>query len=209
MFLAGFVFPGSNLNSVMHNPAGCEIERGTAVPAAALWSMPPRLDSLEPKLRELFHGLEVRAGAFKTAAAQGCGLKDEGGAVADDQDLPVLDGAVLRSMADEAGPAVAQAFIDEFLQLLPVRAATILRGLAGEDPAAAVEGLVSLKVTSAMAGALRLEGYCQKLEHALKHGHRPDQIAVKAVLFANIRLLVREATRQGYLPGLRPDAPEG
>jgi len=30
-------------------------------------------------LRELFHGLEVNAGVFKTAAPQGCGHGDEGG----------------------------------------------------------------------------------------------------------------------------------
>ena len=128
--------------------------------------------------------------------------------VADEQDLPVLDSRVLRSLADEANAGVAQAFIDDYLQLLPVRAATILRGLASEDQADAIEGLVSLRVTSAMAGALRLEGYCRKLEHALKLGHRPDPAAVKAVLFANIRLLVREARRQGYLPSQRPDSQE-
>jgi hypothetical protein len=119
-----------------------------------------------------------------------------------------LDGAVLRSLADEAGRAVAQAFFEEYLQLLPVRAAAILRGLASDEPASAVEPLVSLRVTSAMAGGLRLEEYCQKLEQAVKRGHRPDPVAVKAVLFANIRLLVREATRQGYLPGRRPTGPE-
>jgi len=129
-------------------------------------------------------------------------------AVADDQDLPVLDSRVLLSLADEANPGVAQAFFDDYLQLLPVRAATILRGLASEDQADAIEGLVSLRVSSAMAGALRLEGYCRKLEHVLKHGHRPDPAAVKAVLFANIRLLVREARRQGHLPSQRPDSPE-
>jgi HPt (histidine-containing phosphotransfer) domain-containing protein len=135
-------------------------------------------------------------------------MKTREAAVADDQDLPVLDSRVLRSLADEAGPPVAQAYIDDYLQLLPVRAATILRGLAAEDQTDAIEGLVSLRVTSAMAGALRLEGYCRKLEQALKHGHRADPAAVKAVLFANIRLLVREARRQGHLPSQRPDAPE-
>jgi hypothetical protein len=51
-----------------------------------------------------------------------------------------------------------------------------------------------------MAGAQRLEAYCGTLENALKHGHAPDIAAVKAVLFANIRLVVREASRRGHLP---------
>ncbi len=139
---------------------------------------------------------------------RGAAMETREAAVADDQDLPVLDSHILRSLADEANPGVAQAFFDDYLQLLPVRAATILRGLASEDQADAIEGLVSLRVTSAMAGALRLEGYCRKLEHALTQGHRPDPTAVKAVLFANIRLLVREARRQGHLPSQRPDSPE-
>jgi HPt (histidine-containing phosphotransfer) domain-containing protein len=127
--------------------------------------------------------------------------------VADDHELPVLDSSTLRSMADEAGLRTAQTFMDEYLQLLPKRAASVMRGLAGEDPAPALEALVSLKVTSAMAGALRLEGYCHKLEQALKRGHRPDPATVKAVLFANIRLLVREAARQGHLPAQQPNGP--
>src|SRR5688572_26445883 len=45
------VFPGSNLNSVMHNPAGCEIE-GPQLSRRRCWrDIPPAVDSLEPKLR--------------------------------------------------------------------------------------------------------------------------------------------------------------
>ncbi|GAA1259527.1 Hpt domain-containing protein [Arthrobacter pascens] len=204
-----FVFPGSNLNSVMHNPPE-EKSRN----AAAGMTLGPGFTclgkySLDPNMRELFHGLEVHARAFKEPhSSVAAPNRPRRTAVADDQDLPPLDSGVLRSLADEAGPTAAQAFIEEYLQLLPIRAASILRGLASEDPKSAVEPLVSLKVTSAMAGGLRLEEYCQKLEHALKRGHRPDPVAVKAVLFANIRLLVREATRQGYLPSHRPESPE-
>ncbi|MBT2523379.1 hypothetical protein [Arthrobacter sp. ISL-28] len=127
--------------------------------------------------------------------------------MADDHQLPVLDSAALQSMADEAGLRTAQTFFDEYLQLLPKRAASVMRGLAAEDPASALEALVSLRVTSAIAGALRLEGYCRKVEQALRRGHKPDPAAVKAVLFANIRLLVREAARQGHLPAQQPNGP--
>lgn len=52
--------------------------------------------------------------------------------------------------------------------------------------------------------ALRLEGYCRDLESALTRGHRPLASAVKAVLFANIRLVVTDAARHGHLsPGAK------
>lgn len=51
----------------------------------------------------------------------------------DDQNLQVLDGAALKVLEDEAGEAVTR-FLEDYLLMLPARAARILRGLAGEDP---------------------------------------------------------------------------
>lgn len=167
------------------------------------------ISTLDRNLRELFHGLEVLTGVCKepcSSVAAPFGI--QGAAVSDENDVPVLDCGMLQSLADEAGPTAAQTFMEEYLQMLPVRAAKILRGLASHDPDSAAEALVSLRATSAMAGALRLEKYCRDLERALNRGHWPDPKAAKAVLFANIRLLVREATRQGHLPRPRPWGPE-
>jgi hypothetical protein len=117
-----------------------------------------------------------------------------------DQDLPVLDDGALQDLKEEAGEAVAQQFMEEYLVMLPVRAAKIFKGLTRGDTETTLEAIISLRVTSGMAGARRLESYCGGLESALKHGHSPDMTAVKAVLFANIRLVVREASRRGHLP---------
>ena len=116
------------------------------------------------------------------------------------QDLPVLDDGALQDLKDEAGEAVALQFMEEYLVMLPVRAAKIFKGLIRGDIETTLEAIISLKVSSGMAGARRLEFYCGSLESALKHGHTPDMAAVKAVLFANIRLVVREASRRGHLP---------
>jgi len=116
------------------------------------------------------------------------------------QDLPVLDDGALQDLKEEAGDAVAQQFMEEYLVMLPVRAAKIFKGLTRGDTETTLEAIISLRVSSAMAGARRLESYCAGLESALKHGHSPDMTAVKAVLFANIRLVVREASRRGHLP---------
>ncbi|MDQ0865586.1 Hpt domain-containing protein [Arthrobacter globiformis] len=119
-------------------------------------------------------------------------------------DIPVLDAGPLQVLSAEVGPAFAEAFIDDYLQMLPERASKILRALAGGDPRMAADAVVSLRATSAMAGALRLERCCKELESRIRRGQRLEPDAVRAVLYANIRLLVREAGRQGYLPQSRP-----
>jgi histidine phosphotransfer protein HptB len=116
------------------------------------------------------------------------------------QDLPVLDDGALQVLRDEAGADAAQQFMEEYLVMLPVRAAKIFKGLTRGDTETTLDAITSLRVSSGMAGAQRLEAYCGTLENALKHGHAPDITAVKAVLFANIRLVVREASRRGHLP---------
>ncbi|MGN7250186.1 Hpt domain-containing protein [Arthrobacter sp. SAFR-014] len=116
------------------------------------------------------------------------------------EDVPVLDAGPLQVLAAEVGPAFAEAFIDDYLQMLPDRASKILRALASGDARLAADAVVSLRATSAMAGALRLERCCKELESRIRRGQRLEPDAVRAVLYANIRLLVREAARQGHLP---------
>jgi HPt (histidine-containing phosphotransfer) domain-containing protein len=116
------------------------------------------------------------------------------------EDIPVLDAGPLQVLAAEVGPAFAEAFIDDYLQMLPDRASKILRALASGDARMAADAVVSLRATSAMAGALRLERCCKELESRVRRGQRLEPDAVRAVLYANIRLLVREAGRQGHLP---------
>ncbi|MFF2317356.1 Hpt domain-containing protein [Arthrobacter sp. NPDC058097] len=124
------------------------------------------------------------------------------------EDIPVLDAGPLQTLAAEVGPAFAEAFIDDYLQMLPDRASKILRALTGGDPRMAADAVVSLRATSAMAGALRLERCCKELESRIRRGQRLEPDAVRAVLYANIRLLVREAGRQGYLPQSRAKGQE-
>lgn len=118
----------------------------------------------------------------------------------EDQSLPVLDGAALKDLEDEAGEAVTRRFVEDYLLMLPARAARILKGLAGEDPEPGGQALMSLRVTSAMAGALRLESLCGDLERALESGRSPGPVAVKTVLFGNIRLVIHAAAGLGYFP---------
>lgn len=124
------------------------------------------------------------------------------------EDIPVLDAGPLQVLAAEVGPAFAEAFMDDYLQMLPERASKILRALAGGDARIAADAVVSLRATSAMAGALRLERCCRELESRIRRGQRLEPDAIRAVLYANIRLLVREAGRQGHLPRSKPKGQE-
>lgn len=118
----------------------------------------------------------------------------------DEQSLPVLDGTTLRVLKDEVGEGASRRFVEEYLLMLPTRAARVLKGFAGEDAEPASQALISLRVTSAMVGALRLEGLCADLERALEGGVSPGPVSVKTALFANIRLVVHAAALEEYFP---------
>lgn len=122
----------------------------------------------------------------------------------EDQNLPVLDSSALTVLKDEAGEDISRRFVEEYLLMLPTRADRILKGLTGEDPEPAIQALISLRVASAMAGALRLEGVCDDLKRALERGQRPAAVFVKIVLVGNIRLVVDAAAVQGYFPAHPP-----
>lgn len=119
--------------------------------------------------------------------------------VQDGEETLVLDSGPLRDLAEDAGCNVAQGFFDDYLQTLPVRFGRILGMLADEELQPVRDAVVSLKVASAMAGALRLESYSLDLERRLVTGSRPDASAVKAALYSNIQLILHEARRQGHL----------
>lgn len=95
---------------------------------------------------------------------------------------------------------MSRRFVEEYLLMLPTRAAKIFNSLTGTDPEPANEALISLRVTSAMAGALRLRTFCCDLKRALKRGESPAAVSVRPLLFANIWLVVDAAAGLGYCP---------
>lgn len=125
---------------------------------------------------------------------------NQGDAVGEDQSLPVLDSAVLRALQDEAGEGVSRRFVEEYRLLLTTRAAKILNCLTATDPKPANEALISLRVTSAMAGALRLRSFVTIWNERLKGGESPPAACVKPLLFANMWLMVHAAAGLGYRP---------
>lgn len=71
------------------------------------------------------------------------------------------------ALVQTTGEGVSRRFVEEYLLMLPTRAAKIFNCLTGTDPEPANKALIILRVTSAMAGALRLRTFCYDLKRAL------------------------------------------
>lgn len=86
--------------------------------------------------------------------------------------LGALSPATFCKLADELdNVSGAVNFVSTFLELLPMRVARILRAIQGNNDMAAMEAVLSLKVTSTMAGAHTMADVCARLESALKDGN--------------------------------------
>ncbi|MBT2522383.1 Hpt domain-containing protein [Arthrobacter sp. ISL-28] len=120
-----------------------------------------------------------------------------------DESLPVLDPAPLTVLVDDAGDTAAQRFFSEYLDLLPARVSKVIGGLTSSDVAASRDAVVSLKVTSAMAGAVRMEHYCRQLEERLAARRLPDAAAVLIGMSKTSRLILHEGGR------VQPETPTG
>jgi HPt (histidine-containing phosphotransfer) domain-containing protein len=102
---------------------------------------------------------------------------------------PVLTPDGLRLLTEDVGAETARAFLIAYLGLLPARADAIVDKFAGGDVDGARKAVSSLHATSSMAGALRLEDYCQSLQQQLSAGRIPTAGTVKVELDENVSLL--------------------
>jgi hypothetical protein len=131
---------------------------------------------------------------------------------APNQSVPDYDPLKLMVLAHEAGETAAQRFLDDYLGLLPRRQDRILAELSKGEMEEAMDAVVSLKVTSSMVGAIRLNGYCQQLQDQLTVGNIADAAAVAADLAvlvpAFIRAVKEPTTPVSILDGRLPVLPQ-
>lgn len=80
---------------------------------------------------------------------------------------PVLDAQHLEKLAEESSWEVAESFVAEYTALLPRRVDRIVRTVTVRDRDIAMDASLSLKTTSWLAGALRMNQLCRELELAL------------------------------------------
>ncbi|GAB3518061.1 Hpt domain-containing protein [Arthrobacter monumenti] len=97
--------------------------------------------------------------------------------------LGALSPATFCKLADELDNiSGAVNFITTFLELLPRRVTRILQAVQSSNDLEAMEAVLSLKVTSAMAGAHSMEELCVLLETALNSGNSAEASRATAEL---------------------------
>ena len=100
------------------------------------------------------------------ASAAGAALPQEAAGL-----LPLVDAAVLEELEDElAGSGLAQRFARDYAAMWDQRYARLAAAVDGQDRASALDAVISLKITSAMVGGLRLAKLAELLESVIRLG---------------------------------------
>ena len=85
--------------------------------------------------------------------------------------LPLVDAAVLEELEDElAGSGLAQRFARDYAAMWDQRYARLAAAVDQQDSASALDAVISLKITSAMVGGLRLAKLAELLEAVIRMG---------------------------------------
>lgn len=97
--------------------------------------------------------------------------------------LPLVDPGVLANMeADVDDPAIAQRFARDYAHIWESRYRRLAAAFEAQDRDAALEVLISIKVSSIMVGGLRLAHTAEYLEQTLRDGRFSDGQALVTVV---------------------------
>ncbi|MDQ0824907.1 HPt (histidine-containing phosphotransfer) domain-containing protein [Arthrobacter sp. B2I5] len=85
--------------------------------------------------------------------------------------LPLVDAAVLAELEDElAGSGLAQRFARDYAAMWDLRLARLGTAVESRDEDLALDAVISLKISSAMVGGLRLARLAELLEGLIRQG---------------------------------------
>lgn len=85
--------------------------------------------------------------------------------------LPLIDAAVLDELEDElAGSGLAQRFARDYAAMWDLRLARLGTAVDSQDEASALDAVISLKISSAMVGGVRLAKLAELLEGLIRQG---------------------------------------
>ena len=85
--------------------------------------------------------------------------------------LPLVDAAVLEELEDElAGSGLAQRFARDYAAMWDVRLARLGTAVDSQDEDSALDAVISLKISSAMVGGVRLAKLAELLEGLIRQG---------------------------------------
>jgi HPt (histidine-containing phosphotransfer) domain-containing protein len=89
-----------------------------------------------------------------------------------ERQIPALEPCRLQALADELGDSTpALRFLSTYLSMLPGRLLRISNGLCEHDADASMDAVLSLKISSAMVGALETEDQCMAIESMIREDH--------------------------------------
>jgi hypothetical protein len=112
---------------------------------------------------------------------------------------PLLDAVVLHDMEEQLGrPDIAWNFANDYAGMWVERERCLVDSVEREDRMAALDAVISLKVSSAMVGGLRLARLAEALEATLRKGDLRDAASVLAMISLHGHATVKEL-RQRYL----------
>lgn len=105
-----------------------------------------------------------------------------------------LDPTRISALAEDLGnPVYALNFLGDFLCMLPGRIERIRRNLQNQDGKAALDAVLSLKVTAAMTGAVETEARCSTIEMLL----RTNRFQEAGTAAASLNLLIDTLITRG------------
>jgi len=85
--------------------------------------------------------------------------------------LPLVDAAVLEELEDElAGTGIAQRFARDYAAMWDLRYTRLAAAVDRRDGDSALDAAISLKISSAMVGGLRLAKLAELLETVIRQG---------------------------------------
>jgi HPt (histidine-containing phosphotransfer) domain-containing protein len=85
--------------------------------------------------------------------------------------LPLVDAAVLEELEDElAGSGLAQRFARDYAAMWDQRRSRLAAAVNSQDSDSALDAAISLKISSAMVGGLRLAKLAELLEALIRRG---------------------------------------
>lgn len=126
---------------------------------------------------------EADGGAKSVSPAQQSPMHGTVTPLADDGALPLVDRTVLEVLEEQLGrPDMARNFALDYSVLWRQRERRLIDSFEREDQAAAIEAAISLKVSSAMVGGLRLAFLAQLLEAAIREGDLHQGASVLALI---------------------------
>jgi hypothetical protein len=115
----------------------------------------------------------------------------------DGQEPPLVDLAVLKGLEDQLGRAqMARDFAEDYSELWGQRERCLVESLQSGDRTAALDAVISLKVSSAMVGGLRLVRLAEALEGAVRKGDLHFGGSVAALIYVHGPATVMELQRR-------------